>query len=164
MNKWVSRLTTLCTLAAMMVLPSPAVRSGLAYAQNKPVTTDARIPIERKVSTSCVEKEVQLTGEIQAQFRVKADGSGGSSLEADFSFEGVTGTILSSGNKYEAAGTSHFDYSGSTPHEFTFVSNFALNKPKSDESLMGHAKLRIGINRKGEVTAVVLEVDIDCNT
>ncbi|MBA2503765.1 MAG: hypothetical protein H0V27_12890 [Pyrinomonadaceae bacterium] len=159
MNKWVANITMLCTLLALIALPSTA-KSGFVFGQNKVITTDIQIPVDYKVSAPCLDKEIQLTGKIKAQFRL----TGGSYLEADISYEGISGTILPSGIKYEADGTSNFDYSGLTKQEFIYVGTFVLNKPKSFESLMARVKLRIGVNRKGEVTATVKEVEIDCST
>lgn len=156
-KKQVANLAMLCAVLAMIVV-SGAAGPGVAFGQSNVVTTDVRIPVEYKVSLPCEGKEVQLTGEIKAQFRV----SGGSYLEGDISYGGISGTVLPNGSKYEGAGTSLFDYSGLTKQEFTFVGTFVLNRPKSYESLIGRAKFRIRVNRKGEVTAVVQGVELDC--
>jgi len=162
MNSWVTILKKLCVLAAAGSLLGHA-GAGYSFAQDKAVTSDVRIPIDRKVSVPCLSEGILLDGHIRAQFRVKFD-EGGSYVEADFSFEDVTGTGTTGGNRYQANGTNHFDSSGQSLQEFSFISNFALNKPKSDESLMAHVKLRIRLGKKGEVTAEVRDVDIDCGT
>lgn len=160
MKKWAANLTTLCALFALIV-SSGVAKPGRVLGQNNVVTTDVQIPVGHKVALPCVKKEVQLAGEIKAQFRSATDGS---YLEADLSYEGVSGRILPDGSEYKGAGTSLFDYSGLSPQEFTYVGAFVLNRPKSYESLMARVKLRIAVNRKGEVTAALREVEVDCGT
>ncbi|MEJ7713521.1 MAG: hypothetical protein WKF84_27670 [Pyrinomonadaceae bacterium] len=103
-----------------------------------------------------------MSGSIVGQFRIKPDGSGGFRVEADFGYEALRGIAVKSKDEYRAAGTSHFDSTGQLPMGFNYVANFALNKPGSEDSLMGHIKLRIDLRTKDEVIATVREVEIDC--
>ncbi len=119
------------------------------------------IPVKQSVTTTCA-GEVDLNGEILGQFRVKADSVGRSKVEADFSYEGLAGTVLKNKDEYQAAGSSHFDSTGQLPMGFDYIANFALNKPGTKESMMGHVKLRIDLKTKDEVIAIVKNIEIDC--
>ncbi len=153
---------------AILLLSATVILFGLAnptraVAQQDAVTTDRKISLNQVVSTSCVDKEIRLDGDIQAQFRVKHDGSG-SYIEADFNSEGIKGLGVTSGNRYEAAGTSHFDSGGASKLEFTYIITFVLNRAGTHESVMVHAKLGISIKAKDNPTVEVRNVDIDCNS
>lgn len=137
-----------------------------ALAQKKtPATpsTGRKLPFNRTITTSCGEKTIRLNGEFQAQFSVTRDPSGDTFIKADFDAKGITATGVSSGSNYQAHGTSHFDSRGPSPIEFNYVFNFALNKVKSIDSLMGHVKFRIKVNAKGDATTTIVDVNVDCN-
>ena len=113
--------------------------------------------------TSCADKTIRLNGNFQAQFSVTRDPSGYTFLKADFDAQRITAIGLNGGSKYQAHGTSHFDSRGPSPIEFNYVFNFALNKVKSTDHLMGHVKFRIKVNARGEATTSIVDVNIDCN-
>ncbi len=91
------------------------------------------------------------------------DPSGDTFIKADFDAQKITAIGVSSGSKYQAHGTSHFDSRGPSPIEFNYVFNFALNKLRSTDSLMGHVKFRIKVNARGEAATSIVDVSIDCN-
>ncbi|MGI8899145.1 MAG: hypothetical protein ACR2IB_12220 [Pyrinomonadaceae bacterium] len=137
-----------------------------AFAQRKTPDTPStgrKIPFNRTVVTSCAEKTLRLNGEFKAQFSVTRDPSGDTFIKADFDAQGITAIGLSSGSKYQAQGTSHFDSRGPSPIEFNYVFNFALNKVKSTDNLMGHVKFRVKVNARGEATTTIVDLNIDCN-
>ncbi len=137
-----------------------------ALTQKKPAATPSaarKLPFNRTITTPCPEKTIRMTGEFQAQFAVTRDKSGDTFIKADFDAQKITANGLSSGSKYQAHGTSHFDSRGPSPIEFNYVFNFALNKVKSLDSLMGHVKFRIKVNARGEATTAIVDVTIDCN-
>lgn len=142
------------------------IEASSSLAQKKkavPPSTRRKITFNRTVKTPCAEKLIRLNGEFQAQFGVTRDQSGDTFIKADFDAQKITATGLSSGRKYQAHGTSHFDSRGPSPIEFNYVFNFALNKVKSFDSLMGHVNFRIKVNARGEARATIVDVNIDCN-
>lgn len=151
-------LTTL-TAAALLLIGLTVTASISAQSDAEPL--EQKIPVKQSVTTTCA-GDVDLKGEILGQFRVKPDGAGGSKVEADFGYEGLAVTVLKNKDAYRAAGSSHFDSTGQLPMGFDYVANFALNKPGTEESMMGHVKLRIDLKTKDEVIAVVKSVEIDC--
>ena len=151
-------------LLALLLLGFIAASSALG--QKKTTATPSagrKIPFNRTVVTPCVEKTLRLKGEFQAQFSVTRDPSGDTFIKADFDAQRITAVGLSSGGKYQAQGTGHFDARGPSPIEFNYVFNFALNRVKSFDSLMGHVKFRIKINARGEAKTAIVDVNIDCN-
>ena len=152
------------TLLALLLLGLGGASSALAQ-KKQPATpsTGRKIPFNRTIVTSCAEKTIRLIGEFQAQFSVTRDPSGDTFMKADFNAQRITAVGLSTGSKYQAHGTSHFDSRGPSPIEFNYVFNFALNKVKSFDSLMGHVKFRIKVNAKGDATTGIVDVNVDCN-
>jgi len=151
-------------LSSFLVILSGTTSAALAQRNTKPEPSAAgQIPFERTITTPCAEKKVRLNGEFQAQFSVTRDPSGLTFLRGDFDAERITALGATSGRKYEAQGTSHIDSRGPSPTIFNYVFNFALNKVRSADSLMGHVTFRIAIDTEAEATTEILEVNIDCN-
>lgn len=152
-------------LLALLLLGLVGASSALAQKRTPQPTpsTGRKIPFNRTVTTSCAEKTIRLNGEFQAQFSVTRDPRGDTFIKADFDAQRITAIGVGSGSKYQAHGTSHFDSRGPSPIEFNYVFNFALNKVKSLDSLMGHVKFRIKVNARGEAATSIVAVSIDCN-
>lgn len=148
-------------MAPVLLMSVLTVTTSISAQSDDDDAIEQKIPVKQSVTTTCA-GEVDLNGEILGQFRVKTDGVGGSRVEADFSYEGLAGTVLKNKDEYRAAGSSHFDSTGQLPMGFNYIANFALNKPGTEESMMGHVKLRIDLKTKDEVIAVVKNIEIDC--
>lgn len=153
-----------CLLAALIVAPGlTGVAISAAQEKEAGEVIEQKVPVKQTVATTCV-GNVEIAGDILGQFRIKPDGAGGTRVEADFIYNELNATAVKSKDQYRAAGTSHFDSTGQLPMGFNYVANFALNKPNSKESMMGHVKLRIDLRTKDEVTASVRGVEVDCPT
>jgi hypothetical protein len=151
-------------LASLSLLGLARPASALAQESSKPTSpADRKITADRIITTPCAEKKVRLNGQFQAQFSATRDPSGDTFLRADFDAGRITAFGVTSGRKYEVNGTSHIDSRGPSPTVFTYVFNFALNKVRSFDSLMGHAKFRIKVDAHGQATTEIIEVIIDCN-
>jgi hypothetical protein len=151
-------------ILALLMLELVGASSVLT--QRKPPATPStgrKLPFNRTITTPCPEKTIRLNGEFQAQFAVTRDQSRDTFIKANFDAQKITAHGLTSGSKYQAHGTGHFDSRGPSPIEFNYVFNFALNKVKSTDSLMGHVKFRIKVNARGEATTAIVDVNIDCN-
>lgn len=148
----------------LLILPGFELSSALAQENSKSTSSaDAKISLYRTITTACAEKTVRLQGEFETQFSVTRDASGDTLLRADFNAERITAFGVTSGRKYLANGTSRFDSRGPSPAAFTYVFNFALNKVKSFDSLMGHAKFRIKVDARAQATGEIIELILDCN-
>ncbi len=165
MNKKNMRQFVILLLLGTIITAGLAGGHAKAFAQQQDdaVVINRKIPLDAIIKTSCTDKEIRLAGDIQSQFRVKHDANS-TNIEADFSLDGITGTGATSDNKYQATGTSHFDADGSSKPQFTYIISFVLNRTGTHESVMAHAKLGISIKAKDELTIVVRELDIDCNS
>jgi|SRR5687768_1624312 len=151
-------------LASLILLGLARGISGLAQERSRSTSSgDRKVTGDRIITTPCAEKKVRLTGQFQAQFSASRDPSGDTFLSGDFDAGRITAFGVTSGRKYEVKGTSHIDSRGPSPAEFTYVFNFALNKERSFDSLMGHAKFRIKLDTRGQATTEIIEVIIDCN-
>lgn len=150
---------SVCLLILLGFEPS----SALAQRNSKSTSSaDAKISY-RTITTACAEKKVRLQGEFETQFTVTRDVSGDTLLRADFNAVRITAFGVTSGRKYVANGTSHIDSRGPSPTTFTYVFNFTLNKERSLDSLMGHAKFRIKVDARAQATGEIIEVILDCN-
>jgi hypothetical protein len=165
MNRKVMRVCCFVLfLASLILLGLARPTSALAQESSRSTSSaDRKISFGRTITTPCAEKKVRLNGEFQAQFSVTRDPSGDTFLRADFDAGRITAFGVTSGRKYEVNGTSHIDSRGPSPTEFTYVFNFALNKVRSFDSLMGHAKFRIKVDARAQATTEIIEVIIDCN-
>lgn len=151
-------------LASLIPLGLARPASVLAQESSKSTSSaDRKITADRIVTTQCAEKKVRLNGQFQVQFSTTRDPSGDTLLRADFDAGRITAFGVTSGRKYEVNGTSHFDSRGPSPTVFTYVFNFALNKVRSFDSLMGHAKFRVQVDARATATTELIEVIIDCN-
>lgn len=158
-----SRKLSLLSFFLVILLATPSVI--FAQGNKKGQSSNSRkFSFERNITTPCAEKEVRLRGEFQAQFGVTRDPSGNTFLRGDFDAKRITALGAASGRKYEAQGTSHIDLRGPSPTVFNYVFNFALNKVRSSDSLMGHVTFRIKVDSQARASTEILEVKIDCNS
>ncbi len=152
-------------LSVMLLLAMTApifAQPSRAASQSGVNSISQQIPINRVVTVACAERRIRLTGEFQALFKVSRDENGNLFVEADFNSEGVSGLGLTSGNQYEATGPSHFNSSGSSRLEFTYVSNFVFVRPASTDHLMAHVTFRIIVTGDAQVAVTIRNVSIDC--
>jgi hypothetical protein len=162
----VNGIAIILARSSLILLALLFIEASASLAQKKKTATPSsrrKITFNRTVKTLCGERSIRLNGEFQAQFGVTRDQSGDTFIKADFDAQKITAIGLSSGNKYQAHGTGHFDSRGPSPIEFNYVFNFALNKVKSTDSLMGHVKFRIKVNARGDASTAIVDVNIDCN-
>jgi hypothetical protein len=151
-------------LASLILLGLARGISGLAQQSSRSTSPgDRKVTGDRIITTPCSEKKVRLAGQFQAQFITSRGPSGDTFLSGDFDAGRITAFGVTSGRKYEVNGTSHVDSRGPSPTEFTYVFNFALNKEKSFDSLMGHARFRIKLDARGQAWTEIIDVTIDCN-
>lgn len=87
-------------------------------------------------------------------------------LKQQFQPQGATAIGLSTGDVYRAVGGTRFHdtfplTNGATT--FTFVNNFRMIGPGTDNNLQVHQNIHTTINANGDVTSTVNNTSIDCN-
>lgn len=130
-------------------------------------TSSAVFPINIGVFIPCAlngaGEVVLLSGDLHALFHFTDDGSGGFHVMSEFNPQGVSGTGLTSGDKYQGTGVTRFDFNAhALPFETTFINNFRIIGEGSGNNLLIHATFHITVNANGEVTAVVTNFSAEC--
>lgn len=106
---------------------------------------------------------VNLSGEVHAVFSVTVDANGGLHVGTHFNNLGVSGSGLTTGDKYQASGGDHFvSNSGGGANEFTFVNNFLMTAPGSGNNLRVHELVHVTVDANGELTAEIDNITVDC--
>lgn len=131
-------------------------------------TSSLVIPINIAVFVPCAVggagELVQLSGELHSLFHFTDDGAGGYHVMQENNPQGVSGTGLSSDDKYQGTGVTRYDFNaGSLPFNTTYVNNFRIIGQGSGNNLLIHATFHVTVNATGEVTAVVDKFSAECH-
>src|SRR5437764_3524255 len=93
----------------------------LATTAQAAVITNTEFPINLTVFVPCAAggagEEVALSGNLHALFSVTFDGSGGFHSDIHFNPQGVSGTGLTTGDKYQGTGVTRSDVNGKVGFE-----------------------------------------------
>jgi hypothetical protein len=155
-------------LAVMLAL---IVSLGVAQVQAKAttVTTNFSQPIDLTVFVPCAGggagEYVQMSGPLHVLFVTTLDNQGG--FHSDFLFQpmGVSGTGLSTGDKYQATGETQGTFNGDLsgqPLEGTFINNFKIIGQGPGNNFLVHETFHITVNPDGTVTAFVDNFYVKC--
>ena len=160
------RRTLSLTLAVVLVALSLA---GPGFAQAIAITTNDFVPFAQAVFVPCANggagEVVLIEGTLHIQQHITINGNR-ATIKSHFQPQGVEGTGLTTGDKYNAVGvTQEVDTLALTggANEFTFINNFRLIGPGPDNNLQVHQTLHVTIDANGVVTTVVDNTSIDCN-
>ncbi len=130
-------------------------------------TSSVVIPISIGVFVPCAlngaGEVVFLSGDLHSLFHFTDDGAGGFHVTVENNPQGVSGTGLTSGDKYQGTGVTREDFnSGPLPFNDTFVNNFRIIGEGTGNNLLIHATFHITVNANGEVTAIVDNFMAEC--
>jgi hypothetical protein len=145
---------------------------GVAQAQAKATTVVTNFDQETDLTVfvPCAAlgagEYVQLSGSLHVLFTTTIDNRGGFHTTFLFQPMGISGTGLSTGDKYQATGetqgTLNGDLSSGQPYEQTFVNNFKIIGQGPGNNFLVYETFHITVNPDGTVTAFVDNLKIKC--
>jgi hypothetical protein len=107
-------------------------------------------------------EEVYLSGPLHILFSVTYGSSGSFVSKYLFQPQGISGTGVSSGDKYQATGETGETYTGRIGYQDTFVNNFKIVGQGPGNNFMVHENLHITVNPNGTLTAYADNFSVDC--
>ena len=140
--------------------------AGSAQAKATVFTDNVQIPINLFVFVPCAAggagEDVDLSGTLHVLFRTTFDSRGGFHSKFHFQPQGVSGTGLTTGDKYQATGVTQGTDNGKVGFESTFVNNFRIIGQGPGNNFLVHGNFHFTINANGEVTAFVDNFRVEC--
>jgi len=140
--------------------------SSAAYAAAETFTQVVKIPVDATVSVECAAggagEQVHLTGEQKNVIHVTIDNAGGLHAKLHGNLQGVSGTGLTTGDKYQATGVINAEFNGKLGEEQTFVRNVHIVGQGNGNNSLIHVLFHITVNPNGSVTAFVDILNVEC--
>jgi len=152
-------------LAVSLVL---IVSLGVAQAQAKAttVTNNFTQPLDLLVFVPCAAlgagELVHLTGTLHILFVDIIDDNGGVHSKFHFQPQGVSGTGLITGDKYNAVGETQGTFNAKVGSEFTFVDNFRVIGQGPGNNFQVHENVHVTFLADGTLTANVDNFSVVC--
>jgi hypothetical protein len=130
-------------------------------------TSSAVVPINIGVFVPCAldgaGEVVQLSGNLHTLFHFTDDGAGGFHAMNESNPQGISGTGLTSGDKYQGTGVTRSNFNaGAIPFNQTFINNFRIIGEGPGNNLLIHHNFHITVNANGELTALVDNFSAEC--
>lgn len=151
---------------ALILIASMSVSPVLAQATT--FTDNVKVPIDIFVFVPCAAggagEFVVLSGTLHMLFRTTIDSRGGFHSKFHFQPQGVSGTGLTTGAKYQATGVTQGTDNGKVGFVSTFVNNFRVIGQGPGNNFMIHENFHITVNANGEVTAFVDNFRVTCRS
>jgi hypothetical protein len=154
------RTTTIMALlaGAVLIIGIISSTSSLAYAQATIRTDSQRSQIDLDVFVQCAAdgrgEVVHLTGQIYDFFRFVIDSAGDVHGTIHENTQGVSGTGLTTGDKYQGTSIAQFKFNGKVAEELTVAINFrVIGQGSGNDFLLIQQTLHITVNPDGTVTA-----------
>ena len=156
------RLSLLVVNVLMVALLGPT--SALAAADT--FTVSSSFPIDIVVFVPCANggagELVELTGSLHDLFHISFDGHGGFHLSVLDNPQGVSGTGLTTGAKYQGTGETRDNFNGVVGFEETFVNNFKIIGQGPGNNFLVHDNVHITVNANGTVTSFHDNFSVEC--
>jgi len=146
-------ITLLLTAAVVCLIPASAE-----------VTTNEIVPYSQEIYLPCIGETVSLSGSSHIVSTVTIDATGGIHLQSHAQLVGVSGTGLTSGDTYRAAGTEQNSENTNAPLPFTssYVATFRLIGRGPGADFWLHQTIHLTINADGTVTADISNTSGSC--
>lgn len=137
-----------------------------ALAKATTFTNNIQIPYYTIVFVSCAAggagESVELSGTLHTLYKTTLDNKGGYHSKYHFQPQGVSGTGLTTGDKYMATGVTQDAFNGHVGSEETYVNNFRIIGQGTGNNFLVHETFHVTINANGEVTAYVDNFSVEC--
>jgi hypothetical protein len=159
-------MTTVQIMALLAVTVLVITTPSLAYAKASTFTDTERFPVNDQFFVECAAggegEVVQWTGEIQAVFHITFDSAGGVHLKIHGNAQGLSGTGLTTGDKYQVTGASNIEFNSKVGLEQTIGNNFHIIGPGKGNNFLLHELLHVTVNPDGTVTAFIDNIRAEC--
>lgn len=159
------------SLLALFAISSALVSFKNSGVTAKPssITTNTVVPLSLDVFIPCANggsgELVHVEGNLHVLITFTVNGNNVSG-KTHFQPQGVTGTGLTSGDKYQATGVTQDHFKSSLQNgQFsgTFVNNFRIIGQGPGNNYLIHSNTHITLNASGDVTADASNFQSDCN-
>jgi hypothetical protein len=154
---------------ALVLIAILSVSPVLASATT--VTTNVKVPIDLFVFVPCAlggqGELVELTGPLHILFVTVLNDQGGFHSKYHFQPQGVSGTGLTTGDKYQATGETQDTFNGkvgSIGYTDTFVNNFKIIGQGPGNNFLIHENFHVTVHPDGTVTAFVDNFSVICKS
>ncbi len=148
---------------------TPLLTGGKAYAEASTNTQSFTIPVDFTYTTakSGCSEDIHLSGTLHVVTHTTINSNGGSIVKEQYNPQGITGTGLTTGIKFQGTGVTNTvsTFNGANAKTTdTFVVNFNLigHGSVSNSDSIHHLNTQVTVNANGKVTAVVFNEISTC--
>lgn len=129
-------------------------------------TSNVIIPINISVFVPCADggagEFVDLYGNLHLLFHITIDPAGGVNVKTHAQPQGISGTGLTTGDKYQGTGVTQDRFHTNVVDNFTFVNNFKIIGQGPGNNFLVHQNVHITVNANGDLTADVDNFSVRC--
>jgi hypothetical protein len=147
----------LATISAALALGVQAAQSAVVVNESFPIALPVFVPC----ADGGAGELVVLEGDLHLLLSITADGNH-LSIKTHAQPQGITGTGLSTGDKYQGTGVTQDHFTTGLGETFTFVNNFRIIGEGPGNNFLVHETFHVTINANGEVTATVDNFSVEC--
>jgi hypothetical protein len=137
-----------------------------AYAAAQTTTTVEEIHYDETLFVPCAfggaGEEVRLIGKLHHVFHTTLDGAGSAHIKLHANDQGIIGTGLTTGDKYQRTWTTNIEINAKVGEQTTLVESFDIIGQGNGNNLLVRLTLHITVNANGTVTADVVNISIEC--
>jgi hypothetical protein len=155
----------LLVLSGLVAVLSIAVVSSSSGAPASSSTISTVFPIDLIVFVPCANggagEDVALNGNLHDLFHITVNGNS-LHVKTHDQPQGISGTGLVTGDKYQATGVTQDEFNTSFGMEETFINNFRIIGQGPGNNFLVHENFHITINANGTVTASHDNFTVDC--
>ena len=156
------------TVVAVTVVSIPLQQQQQqAYAAAQTSTTVERFSVDETDFVPCAAsgegEEVHLAGKIRVVMHITLDGAGGAHIKLHANDQGISGTGLTTGDKYHRTGATNIELNAKVGFERTAGATFNfIGQGGNQNNFLVHVLFHITVNPNGSVTALVDNLRIEC--
>jgi hypothetical protein len=160
-------IAIIAIVVALGMVGSTAVNAFVVSATAaQPFTRVEEIPVDETVFVPCAAggtgEEVHLTGKLHHLVHFIINSTGGVHFKFQSSDQGITGTGLTTGDKYHRTGATNSEFNAKVGEETTVVDSFQVIGQGNGNNFLVHVTLHITVNANGTVTAEVFDFSVEC--
>ena len=155
------------TIAFVLATATTALVGAMsAAAQATTTTTNEQVPISVIQFVPCANdgagELVVLEGTLHILSHVTIDDQGGLHVKQHFQPQGVSGTGLTTGDKYRGTGVTQTQFNATAGFEQTDINNFRIIGQGPENNFLVHATFHVTVTPNGDVTTVVDNFSVEC--
>ena len=154
------------TVVNAFVMSATPAYAAAAAAAAQPVTRVEEIPVDETLFVPCAAdgagEEVHLTGKLHHLVHFIINSTGGVHFKFHSSDQGITGTGLTTGDKYQRTGATNSEFNAKVGEQSTVVDSFNIIGQGNGNNFLLHVTLHITVNANGTVTAEVFDFSVEC--